>query len=225
MFPYRSAIEAKFTALDLKSTDEAGEFEHRPTRAEPLLLGFECHAALSERLGAYDYYAYLEDDLIVRDPWFFVKLAWFTGHVGEEALLQPNRYEFSADGPIPKAYIDGDIVERATVAFQNVAEVPRVLGEALGVRVEFRRALNPHSGAFFLTAGQMAHWVRQPTFLDRDVRFIGPLESAASLGVMRTFRVYKPAPENANFLEIEHFGTGFLRQIRMPQSSSASGSG
>jgi hypothetical protein len=29
----------------------AGSFLHRPTDAEPLLLGFECHAALHERIG------------------------------------------------------------------------------------------------------------------------------------------------------------------------------
>jgi hypothetical protein len=31
---------------------------------------------------------------------------------------------------------------------------------------------------------------------------------------MRTFRVYKPAQESAGFLEIEHFGTGFLDNLR-----------
>ena len=46
-----------------------GAFEHRATSASPLLLGYECHEVLRERIGRYDYYAYLEDDLIVtRDP-------------------------------------------------------------------------------------------------------------------------------------------------------------
>ena len=57
-------------------------FLHHPVDVEPPLLGFECHAALHERLGDYDYYAYLEDDLIIRDPWFFAKLAWFHGQLG-----------------------------------------------------------------------------------------------------------------------------------------------
>jgi hypothetical protein len=38
-------------------------------------------------------------------------------------------------------------------------------------------------------------------FFDRDTSFIGPLESAATLGIMRAFRIYKPAPEHAAFLE------------------------
>jgi hypothetical protein len=30
---------------------------------------------------------------------------------------------------------------------------------------------------------------------------------------MRTFKVYKSAPTNASFLEIQHFGTAFLNLI------------
>ena len=57
----------------------------------------------------------------------------------------------------------------------------------LGNRVAFRRTLNPHAGSFFLSAAQMEHWARQPYFLDRDTRFIGPLESAKRRdGVQRT---------------------------------------
>jgi hypothetical protein len=35
-------------------TLEPGAFSHRATDAEPLLLGFEFHAALYERVGDYD---------------------------------------------------------------------------------------------------------------------------------------------------------------------------
>ena len=55
----------------------AGSFHHHLTEADPTLLGYECHAVMRERLGAYDYYCYLEDDLILHDPLFFMKLNWF----------------------------------------------------------------------------------------------------------------------------------------------------
>lgn len=77
----------------------------------------------------------------------------------------------------------------------------------------FRRALNPHSGCYFLNANQMAYWASQPYFLDRDTRFVGLLESAATLGIMKTFRVYKTAPEQAGFFEIQHFGKKYLSLI------------
>lgn len=195
----------------------AGYYTHLPTSAEPRLLGFECHAALRDRLAAnYDYYCYLEDDLLIRDPLFFVKLRWFARQFGEEALLMPNRYEVARDRIVHKAYVDGPIRAAATAPFQDVSAAPELAGEVLGLPVAFRRAANPHSGGAFLTHAQMSAWAAKPYFLDRDVRFVGPLESAATLGPMRTFRVYKPAPANAAFLELEHPGTGFVSHIVPP---------
>lgn len=55
-----------------------------------------------------------------------------------------------------------------------------------------------------LTAEQFERWVRQPYFLDRDVRFVGPLESAATFGIMKAFRLYKPDHGDAAFFEVEH---------------------
>jgi hypothetical protein len=59
----------------------------------------------------------------------------------------------------------------------------------------------------------MEYWVKQPYFLDRDCSFVGPLESAATLGIMKTFKIYKAAPSHANFMEIQHFGSSFLNLI------------
>jgi hypothetical protein len=188
-------------------------YKHHSTKVEPLLLGFECQAVLRDYLGQYDYYCFLEDDLILHDPWFFVKLNWFSKQAGELSLLQPNRYEVSTDTLTYKAYIDGDLCPRMTASFQNPREKPEINGQIMGMPITFRRALNPHSGCYFLNANQMAHWANQPHFLDRDTSFIGPLESAATLGIMKTFRIYKTAPKQANFLEIQHFGTAFLRLI------------
>ncbi len=115
-----------------------------------------------------------------------------------------------------KAYIDGDLPAAVTAPFQDVSVTPVATGSCWARRSTFHRAKNPHAGCFFLNARQMEHWARQPYFLDRDTSFIGPLESAATLGVMRAFRVYKPAASSAGFLEIEHFGTGFLEPAPPP---------
>ncbi|MEQ9667715.1 calcium-binding protein [Coleofasciculus sp. G2-EDA-02] len=188
-------------------------YNHHPTQAEPLLLGFECQAVLRDCLGDYDYYCYLEDDLILHDPWFFVKLNWFTQQAGDLSLLQPNRYEVSTHTLSTKAYIDGDLAPKVTAPFQTVQEKPKINGKVMGMPITFHRALNPHSGCYFLNANQMEYWVSQPHFLDRDTCFISPLESAATLGIMKTFRIYKPSPNQANFLEIQHFGSAFVRLI------------
>lgn len=200
-------------------------YQHHPTQVEPMLLGFECQAVLRDCFGQYDYYCFLEDDLILHDPWFFVKLSWFTQQFGNLSLLQPNRYETATHGlsqKAYKAYIDGDLAPRVTAPFQNVQERSQLQTEALGMAITFRRALNPHAGCYFLNANQLAHWASQPYFLDRDTQFVGPLESAATLGIMKAFQVYKTAPEQAGFLEIQHFGMSYLSLIGKHVSLAAS---
>jgi hypothetical protein len=195
-------------------------YKHHATQVESMLLGFECQAVLRDCLGQYDYYCFLEDDLILYDPWFFIKLSWFTKLTGDGNLLQPNRYEVSPYGIVRKAYIDGDLAPRVTAKFQDVQDQPELVGKVMEAPVVFRRALNPHSACYFLNASQMSTWAAQPYFLDRDTSFIGPLESAATLGIMKTFRIYKPAAPNAGFLEIQHFGSAFLSliggEVRLP---------
>jgi hypothetical protein len=191
-----------------------GTFHHRRTAADPLLLGFECRAALRDGLGGYDYYGYMEDDLILHDPWFFRKLAWFNAYLGDEVLLLPNRYEAAPEGLLRRVYVDGDLPRFVVEPFQDLDDRPRLASALMGARVEFCRPLNPHAGCHFLDARQMARLAARPDFLEPDTRFIGPLESAATLGILRAFRVYKPAPANASFLEIEHYGNEYLNMIK-----------
>lgn len=199
-----------------------GLFVHRETSAEPPYLGFECHAVLREALGRFDWYCFLEDDLLVTDPLFFAKLAWFNRLAGDEALLAPNRYEVAPGQPLHKLYIDGNMADPTiSPRFQDANDRPAIEAEALGMKLRFQRVNNPHSGAFFLNARQMAHWASRPYFLDRDAGFADPMASAATLGVMRTFRLYKPARKNADFLEIRHLSNRYLgARIRIARSGA-----
>ncbi len=186
---------------------------------EPMMVGFECQAVLREHLGKFDYYCFMEDDLVLHDPWFFHKLAWFNKQAGDDSLLQPNRYEASVSHTVQKLYMDGEITPAATSRYQNIQDRPEMRGSVMGVPVLLRRTTNPHSGCYFLSARQMEHWASRPHFLDRDCSFVTPLESAATLGVMKTFRIYKPVRENANFLEILHCGHEFLNNQRVGNKS------
>ncbi len=185
-------------------------FHHIATEAEPRHLGFECHKILRSGLGQYDYFAYLEDDLLLADALFFVKLAWFHAQFGDAAVLQPNRFELTGEPAPYKLYIDGNPRDRTLVAPQRSDGQPRLTASALGRPLAFQRVANPHSGCFFLSAAQLARWAEQPEFAVPSAAFCGPLESAATLGIMRHFRIYKPARENAAFLEIEHLDPRYL---------------
>jgi hypothetical protein len=201
-------------------------YSKQATDAEPMRLGFECHRVLRDRMSeGYDYFCYLEDDLVIRDPWFFEKLRWFTDRFGDDTLLMPNRYEVLPGQIVHKAYVDGPLKPEATRAFQNIAVEPILETEFLGKRIRFERATNPHSGGFFLNRRQMEFWATTPGFGEGDSRFVGPLESAATLGVMQTFRISKPAAANAAFLEVEHHQPAFLPLIRMPTPQEAKARG
>jgi len=56
------------------------------SRAEPFGIA---PSISSHRSGQYDYYAYIEDDIVVTDALFLSKRHLFDQRFGPEALLQP----------------------------------------------------------------------------------------------------------------------------------------
>jgi hypothetical protein len=179
---------------------------------DPRMLGFAARRLFADARHAYDLFCYSEDDLRVADPGFLAKIMTFQEAHGPKRLLMPNRFEWNPAGPTLKTWIDGDLRPGATAAWRDALpdeEMLRLPG------VAFRRALNPHSGFHAVTAVQLAHWMRQPHFADGDCSFISPLESAATLGVMKAFPIYKAFGADAGFLEIEHLDTRFS-SMRLP---------
>ncbi|MBV7328748.1 calcium-binding protein [Chloroflexi bacterium TSY] len=186
-------------------------YQHQIVDCEPMFLGYECHQVLHQNLGSYDLYGYMEDDLVLNDPAFFAKINWFAEQAGEHGVLQPNRYErMFTTSTIKKVYIDFEFYPPEEVVAR--ANSP-VIFEQFGQMIELHRTTNPHAGCFFLTQAQMDYWTTRDDFLQQQTSYVGPLESAATLGLYRNFEVYKPAPQNANFLEIEHYGQMWSRRL------------
>jgi hypothetical protein len=188
-----------------------GCFTHIPTTSEPMMLGFECRDVLKSCLKRYDYYCFMEDDLIMTDPYFFQKLKHFSETTDIMNVLQPNRFEVSnTNQVVKKCYIDGDAFTPQISTFYRI-DGPEHLVNFIGTQVTLRQPLNPHSGCYFLNAEQFEYWTQQPHYNDKDISFVGPLESAATLGLMKTFNVYKAPLEYASYLEIEHSGSNYLQ--------------
>lgn len=203
------------TSLDFHLLDQLvlppNLYERQRIDCEPPFLGFACHTVLQERLGDYDLYGYMEDDLILHDPDFFTKLQYVQQLAGDVTVLQPNRYErYGTMAEFKKVYIDFEFHAPARGAVQDAKSITI---ESFNRSVELHPATNGHAGCFFLNQAQMDHWARQPYFGTRDTSYVGPLESAATLGLIRTFNVYKPAPQNANFLEVEHAGQAWSHRL------------
>lgn len=188
-------------------------FEHEPTDVEPRFLPFECQRVLARGLGDFDFYCYVEDDILIADPLLFVKLAWFIERFGDDALLIPNRFE--RHGGLTVAP-DGPLSDDETAAFQDRSDRPEVRAATLGIDVVFRRPSNPNAGCYFLSATQLERWASKPSFGVPTADFIAAIESGANLGIMQTFRVYKPAEPTADFLEVEHGTHRYLDQWGIP---------
>ena len=177
---------------------------------QPRLLPFMAHRIMSDLKSRYDWFVYSEEDLLIHDADLFAKLTAFQHNFGPRRVLQPNRYEINAAALRPKTYIDGDL--RFALMSRLLAMVdetePSLVQRESGGGPRFDRAQNPHSGFFALSAEQFHFWTQQKHFADMDCSFISPLESAATLGLLKTFSVYKPS-RPMHYLEIEHLDTKF----------------
>jgi hypothetical protein len=177
---------------------------------QPRHLPFMAQRVMADRKAHYDWLVYSEEDLLPHDPSLFAKLAAFQSQFGPRRVLLPHRYEINGAALRPKTYIDGDLrFGLMTRLFGLVEESQTILTHRdSGGVLKFVRAQNPHSGFFALTAGQFEAWSRLPHFLDMDCSFISPLESAATLGLLKTFSVFKPTLP-LHYLEIEHLDVKF----------------
>lgn len=179
-------------------------YRHHNVVANPVMLGFEAHKLMRDAKGNYDYYCYVEDDIVLNDPIFFKKRRLFDTRFGPHALLQPNRYELSAVGPAHKLYVDYQINAKVTEFYQDVTDAPILNMPFAEETIRFERTTYPSAGSFFLNADQLDIWTGSRHFLDGDISYLSALDSAATLSVMKTFRIYKPVLDNAWFLEVLH---------------------
>ena len=160
---------------------------------------------------------YLEDDLIIQDPRYADKLAWFSQRTEHRFVLMPHRYEPTVANAPQRLFVDGPIkpegqVEPVWASDEVVVANGRFWdGQELG----FVQASNPHSGSFCLSAPQLeklrsAKWP--------PAEFVGPLETAATGTVLPHFPVLKPNWSCREFLALEHGNPSYLRQLsELPQ--------
>ena len=191
---------------------------------DPRLLGFEAHRVLLEASAAaetagdpFDYIAFLEDDILLTDADFFLKLRCFNRAFGDQYLLMPNRIDtMEHQGQLRRFYIDGDYNTAASEAYRR-SSGQLLSFHHLGEIVRFEQPSNLHSGCFFLNREQARIYASSGNAGAIDTSFHGPLESAATLGMLKTFQLMKPSPENGRFLTVEHGGRNFMGLVPLLQ--------
>ena len=176
----------------------------------PRMLGFTAHKLFADARNVYDVFAFSEDDLRPTGGDFLSRILAFQDDYGWWRVLFANRFEWNPRGPALKTYIDGILRPGLLAPFEAALPDERFLKGRQGAKpLTFQRATNPHCGFFAITSEQLAHWMAQPQFGDQDCSFISPLESAATLGILKTFPIYKPFGRDMGWLEIEHLDTRF----------------
>ena len=187
---------------------------HHVAEITPTHLGFECHRLVREAVGHYDYYAYLEDDLIIHDPGFFDKLTFFNRHVNDPlCLLQPHRYELCLREGVERKSLAHKVYNDYRGSNVRYTD-PQLRFNAIGRAITIERSTQPHAGCWFLNPEQArlftegAHWGWR-----NELLWNSPLDTAATLGISRTFRIYKTALDSLDFFELQHACPIVMKQV------------
>ena len=176
---------------------ELDNSRHLPLKARDHLLQ---HGA------SYDLCLYLEDDLIIRDSEFLNKQHWLIQRSDHRAVLMPHRTEWVPGGKGQRLLVDGPLRPAFIRTFCTpTANAAR--GRFREREVVFDQTDNPHSGLFCISGTQ----ARQLATLEQPTDgFVSPLETAATLTVLRHYMVLKPSWNDRDFLWIEHGHPSFL---------------
>ena len=168
---------------------------------DPMFIGFRAQEQLVNKIDEFDWFLFIEDDIIIHDAYFLEKLEKFNKACGyENAILLPNRYEMCQG---TKNYIDLTLdVEDFEPAWNRLSVV-----EIEGVK--HAACTNPHAGMYCLSQSQMKHWINSGREWRDTNLIVGPLESAATYCLLECFSLYKPHPSNLNFLEVRHYDTKY----------------
>ncbi len=167
----------------------AGMTVHAEDDPDPMLIEFRVQDLFAARREQFDYFLFLEDDVVIQDTLYLDKVECFNRFTRDpKFLLMPNRYEITG---AKKVYIDQNRYSRLAHLDMD--------------GVQLSECANIHSASYLLSREQLDLWLASGRQLYRQISYIGPLESAASGCLMEVFRVYKPAPPNLRFLEVRHY--------------------
>ena len=184
-----NTLPGKHVVGELPADLTAGLTIHAEADPDPMLIEFRVQDLFAARREEFDYFLFLEDDIVVHDTLYLDKFQLFNRFTRDpKYLLMPNRYEITGAA---KVYIDQN-------RYSKLAHL-----DMDGVQLS--ECANIHSASYLLSRAQLDLWLASGRQLYRQISYIGPLESAASGCLMEVFRVYKPAPPNLRFLEVRHY--------------------
>lgn len=169
---------------------------------DPRHLGLAARDWLIAHPSPADLNLYLEDDLVISDPWFAEKILWLAQRTDHRCVLLPHRYELIRRPDLPpRLLIDGPIDHGELAAWHRPVEGAVTGNFRCELDLQFDCPSNPHAGCFGISRPQLLK-LRERELPTEG--FVGPLETAATFTVGCAFLLLKPALVNRKFLMIEH---------------------
>ncbi len=158
--------------------------------------------SLLRQANDYDIICYMEDDLLIEDRDFFLKIKYLDEQTDGNIAFMPHRCEsIPGEGDV---ILSGDPEGGRPDLFWDTGEkieIPWPLGNQY-----FYRATNPHSGCYFLTQRQALkvrdYWINKNWISDFELS--GPLEQAGSGLLLPILKIMKPIPSQYRFLMVNH---------------------
>ncbi len=184
---------------------------------DPMFVGFRAQDELVNNVDNFDWFLFIEDDIILHDSFILEKLEKFNMKCGDpHAVLLPNRYEFWQG---TKSYIDLTLLE-------TLLESDRIWNGLSTVEIEgvkFAECANPHAGFYCLSKSQLQHLISSGrVWKDKNLGFGGSRECAATYNLLECFSLYKPHPSNLYFLEVKHYDQKYSQLYPEPSAYSFS---
>ncbi|WP_228057338.1 hypothetical protein [Tychonema sp. LEGE 07203] len=174
---------------------------------DPMFVGFRHQEEFVEKVEEFDWFLFIEDDIILSDAFTLEKLEKFNRQSGyENAILYPNRYEMYQG---TKRYIDLTITRSLLINKLSSVEIEGV---------KFAEFNNPHAAFYCLSRKQMKHWIKSGRLFKNQIVDVGPLESAATFCLLECFSIYKPHPSNLNYFEVRHYDSKYSKLYPEPES-------
>lgn len=167
---------------------------------DPMFVEYRIQDVFMGQAEDYDWFMLIEDDILILDSLFLEKISHFNDISSDvSCLLTPNRYEMYQG---KKSYID--ITISRDCAWSEVSSI-------VDNGVKFSECVNPHSAMYCLSKDQLRHWEKSGRTWKNQIVMVGPLESAATFCLLESFNLYKPHPQNLNYLEVRHFDTKYSK--------------
>lgn len=187
---------------------------HKLGLDDPRLLPSHASRFLLENDSPFELNYYTEDDLVIRDPYFFSKQLWFLTQTSHRFVLMPHRFEQCVGSYPNKLFVDGPnsrLPESASELDKRNNNLERICASGIdpltNTKIDFVYAQNPHSGCFILSKKQINY------LQDGQLRaktFISELETAATGSVYPHFSILKPSWFHSWFLQVQHSNPSFL---------------